>query len=125
MESGIAPDEIARNSFPSPVPSIAMRILWILLIVATLYISYFRNLGIVGLVGPDEPRYAWIAREMVESHDWVTPRLYGQPWFEKPILYYWSAGLCFRLFGVSETTARLPGAFFALLATLALAWLAR
>ena len=60
---------------------------------------------------------------MVESGDWVTPRLYGQPWFEKPVLYYWGAALSFKLFGVSEAAARLPGAISALLATLAMAWL--
>jgi 4-amino-4-deoxy-L-arabinose transferase-like glycosyltransferase len=92
---------------------------------ATLYICYFHNLGVIGLIGPDEPRYAWIGRAMVESGDWVTPRLYGDPWFEKPVLYYWGAALSFELFGVSETTARLPSAIDALLATLALAWLAR
>jgi 4-amino-4-deoxy-L-arabinose transferase-like glycosyltransferase len=97
---------------------------WALLIVATLYICYFSHLGAVGFVGPDEPRYAWIARAMVESGDWVTPRLYGQPWFEKPVLYYWEAALSFKLFGVSEAAARLPSAISALLATLALAWLA-
>jgi 4-amino-4-deoxy-L-arabinose transferase-like glycosyltransferase len=101
------------------------RIAWLLLIVATLYLCYFHNLGAIGLVGPDEPRYAWIARNMVETGDWVTPRLYGQPWFEKPVLYYWSAALSFKMFGVSETTARLPSAVFALLATLLMAWLAR
>ncbi len=95
------------------------------LVAATLFLCYFQNLGAVGLVGADEPRYAWIAREMAESGDWITPRLYGQPWFEKPVLYYWSAALSFKLFGVSEVTARLPSAIFALLATLALAWLAR
>src|SRR5262249_30542424 len=77
-----------------------------------------------GFVGPDEPRYAWIARDMAESDDWVTPRLYGTPWFEKPPLYYWCAALSFKLFGVSETAARLPSAIAALLATLAIAWLA-
>ncbi len=75
-------------------------------------------------MGPDEPRYAWIARDMAESGDWITPRLYGSPWFEKPPLYYWGAGICFKLFGVSETTARLPSAIAALLATLAVGWLA-
>ncbi len=75
-------------------------------------------------MGPDEPRYAWIARAMAESGDWVTPRLYGAPWFEKPVLYYWGAGLSFKIFGVSEAAARLPSAVSALLATLALAWLA-
>lgn len=106
------------------VPVLTARLAWILLILATLYLCYFRNLGAIGLVGPDEPRYAWIARAMVETGDWVTPRLYGQPWFEKPVLYYWGAALSFKLFGVSEAAARLPSAVDALLATLALAWLA-
>jgi 4-amino-4-deoxy-L-arabinose transferase-like glycosyltransferase len=102
----------------------AARLFWLVLIIATLYLCYFHNLGAIGLVGPDEPRYAWIAREMHESGDWVTPRLYGQPWFEKPVLYYWGAALSFKLFGVSEAAARFPSAFAALLATLAMAWLA-
>jgi 4-amino-4-deoxy-L-arabinose transferase-like glycosyltransferase len=97
---------------------------WAVLILLTLYVCYFSHLGAFGFIGPDEPRYAWIARDMAESGDWVTPRLYGKPWFEKPVFYYWSAALCFKLFGVSETSARLPSALCALLATLALAWLA-
>jgi 4-amino-4-deoxy-L-arabinose transferase-like glycosyltransferase len=103
---------------------VAARIGWALLTCATLYVCYFSHLGAIGFVGPDEPRYAWIAREMAESGDWVTPRLYGRPWFEKPPLYYWGAALCFKLFGVSEAAARLPSAISALLATLAMAWLA-
>jgi 4-amino-4-deoxy-L-arabinose transferase-like glycosyltransferase len=103
---------------------LAARIGWAALICATLYVCYFSHLGAIGFVGPDEPRYAWIARDMAETGDWVTPRLYGKPWFEKPPLYYWSAAVCFRLFGVSEAAARLPSAISALLATLAMAWLA-
>jgi 4-amino-4-deoxy-L-arabinose transferase-like glycosyltransferase len=61
---------------------------------------------------------------MMETGDWVTPRLYGKPWFEKPVLYYWGAALSFKLFGVNEAAARFPSAASALLATLALAWLA-
>ncbi|MGA2811550.1 MAG: glycosyltransferase family 39 protein [Candidatus Acidiferrum sp.] len=98
---------------------------WALLIAATLYLCYFSHLGALGFVGPDEPRYAWVARGMAETGDWVTPRLYGQPWFEKPVLYYWGAALSFKLFGVSEAAARLPSALSALLATLGLAWLAQ
>src|SRR5215475_5761621 len=108
----------------SSVPSLLKKIAWAALIVVTLAVCYFSNLGAIGFVGPDEPRYAWIARDMAESGDWVTPRLYGKPWFEKPVLYYWGAALSFKLFGVSETAARLPSAICALLATLALAWLA-
>jgi 4-amino-4-deoxy-L-arabinose transferase-like glycosyltransferase len=103
----------------------AIRIGWVILILATLYVCYFSHLGDIGFVGPDEPRYAWIARDMAETGDWVTPRLYGKPWFEKPPLYYWGAALSFKLFGVSEAAARLPSAACALLATLAIAWLAR
>jgi 4-amino-4-deoxy-L-arabinose transferase-like glycosyltransferase len=87
-------------------------------------VCLFGNLGAVGLLGPDEPRYAWIARSMAESGDWVTPRLFGQPWFEKPILYYWAAALGFRVPLSAEWAARLPSALAALLAALAISWLA-
>jgi len=105
----------------------AQRIGWTILILITLYVCYFSHLGVIGFVGPDEPRYAWIARDMAESGDWVTPRLYGKPWFEKPPLLYWGGAIFFKLFGSSappEVAARLPSAISALLATLALAWLA-
>ena len=83
----------------------------------------FGNLGAIGFLGPDEPRYAWIARAMAESGDWVTPRLYGEPWFEKPVLYYWAAAAGFRLHLSAEWAARLPSAFAALAAALATGWL--
>jgi 4-amino-4-deoxy-L-arabinose transferase-like glycosyltransferase len=117
-----APAQLPAASHPT-ISRIAA-ILWTLVILATLCVCYFTRLDAIGLVGPDEPRYAWIARDMAESGDFITPRLYGKPWFEKPPLYYWATALCFKLLGVSETTARLPSAFFALLATLALSWLA-
>lgn len=65
----------------------------------------------IGLVGADEPRYAQIAREMLQRHDWVTPVLFGQPWLEKPPLYYWGATLAYKATGgVSDWAARLPSA---------------
>jgi len=88
-------------------------------------VSLFANLGAIGLVGPDEPRYAWIARAMAETGDWVTPRLWGLPWFEKPILYYWAAAIGFRLHLPAEWAARLPSAIAALAAAKAIAWFAR
>ncbi len=89
-----------------------------------LYVCLFSGLGALGLVGPDEPRYAAIARAMAETHDWVTPRLWGTPWFEKPVLYYWIAGMAMRVFGVGEFAARLPSALAALLAVIAISWTA-
>ena len=94
------------------------------LVLLLLYVCLFSGLGALGLVGPDEPRYAAIARAMAETHDWITPRLWGTPWFEKPVLYYWTAGIAMRLFGVSEFAARLPSALAALLAVIAAAWAA-
>lgn len=79
----------------------------------------FSHLSALGLVGPDEPRYAWIARAMAQTGDWVTPRLYGSPWFEKPILYYWAAAIGFTLHLPAEWTARLPSAIAALAAAIA------
>jgi 4-amino-4-deoxy-L-arabinose transferase-like glycosyltransferase len=115
-----SPTAIAENRTTNS----AARLGWALLIFATLYFCYFSHLGAIGFVGPDEPRYAWIARDMAETGDWVTPRLYGKPWFEKPPLFYWGAALSFKFLGVSEAAARLPSAISAFLATLALAWLA-
>jgi 4-amino-4-deoxy-L-arabinose transferase-like glycosyltransferase len=89
-----------------------------------LYVGLFSGLGALGLVGPDEPRYAAIARAMAETHDWITPRLWGTSWFEKPVLYYWTAGIAMRIFGVSEFAARLPSALAALLAVAAIKWTA-
>jgi 4-amino-4-deoxy-L-arabinose transferase-like glycosyltransferase len=90
---------------------------------AIIAVCLFSHLGSFGLVGPDEPRYAWIARAMAQTGDWVTPRLYGSPWFEKPILYYWAAAVGFAMHLPAEWAARLPSAFAALAAALAIAWL--
>jgi 4-amino-4-deoxy-L-arabinose transferase-like glycosyltransferase len=90
---------------------------------AAIAVSLFSHLGAIGFLGPDEPRYAWIARAMATTGDWVTPRLYGQPWFEKPVLYYWAAAVGFLAHLPSEWAARLPSAFAALAAALAIGWL--
>lgn len=59
------------------------------------------------LVRPDEGRYAEIPREMLVSGDWVTPRLNGLKYFEKPALQYWATATAYTLFGQHEWTARL------------------
>jgi 4-amino-4-deoxy-L-arabinose transferase-like glycosyltransferase len=82
-----------------------------LVLVAFCGFLFFYGLGAFGLLGVDEPRYAQIAREMLNRGDWVTPTLLGKPWLEKPVLYYWEAMAAFRLTGVSDQAARLPAAF--------------
>ncbi|PSH04699.1 MAG: hypothetical protein CXZ00_04790 [Acidobacteria bacterium] len=76
---------------------------------------FFFRLSGIGLLGPDEPRYAQVAREMLARHDWVTPVLYGHTWLEKPILLYWGEMLSYSVFGISDWAARIPSAVAATL----------
>ncbi len=71
---------------------------------------FFFRLSGFGLLGPDEPRYAQVAREMLARHDWVTPILFGHTWLEKPILLYWGEMLSYSVFGVHDWAARIPSA---------------
>jgi len=117
----------------------------VVLLVMTTFLLFYGLVPVfggdqVGLVGADEPRYAQIAREMLDAHDaacvaanaeimprnlrlsalkasfrcleggTVTPILYGHAWLEKPALYYWRAMSSFKEFGVSDWAARLPSA---------------
>jgi len=70
-------------------------------------IVWFGSLGHNVLIHPDEGRYASISLGMLQSGDWVTPRLDGLLYFEKPALPYWMGALCFKLFGINEFAARL------------------
>ena len=89
------------------------------------YGLFFYDLGGIGLVGPDEPRYSAIAREMLATRDFITPRLYGAPWFEKPPLMYWLAVLGYKLFGVNEAGARFPSAAAATICVFFIYWCGR
>ncbi|MEP7329230.1 MAG: glycosyltransferase family 39 protein [Betaproteobacteria bacterium] len=93
---------------------------WLIALTATLI--WFAGLDSRRLQHPDEGRYAEIAREMAVRGDYVTPRLNDLKYFEKPPLQYWVGALTFRVFGVSEWTARLPAALAGLLAVLVVGW---
>jgi 4-amino-4-deoxy-L-arabinose transferase-like glycosyltransferase len=75
---------------------------------------FFVALGFRPLGNPDEGRYAEIPREMAASGDFVTPRLNGVKYFEKPPLLYWLSAVTFKVAGVNEFTARFWNALFAL-----------
>lgn len=96
---------------------------WLLLALAALL--WFGTLGYRHLIHPDEGRYAELARAMVTSGDWITPRLNGILYFEKPALQYWATALSFTVFGIGEASARLWPALTGALAVAALAWTAR
>jgi 4-amino-4-deoxy-L-arabinose transferase-like glycosyltransferase len=99
---------------------------WRLLAIAgglALFILYLYGLDRVGLYGPDEPRYAAIGREMAHTGDLVTPRLWGEPWFEKPPLLYWMVAAGFRA-GLSDDLApRVPVALLSVGFLIAFFWM--
>src|SRR5438552_17838395 len=74
---------------------------------ALLAVLWFGTLGIRPLYKADESRYGEIAREMVASADWLTPRLNGFKYFEKPPLQYWTTAIAFKLLGERDWVARL------------------
>ncbi len=73
-----------------------------------LFFLYFFGLARTGLIGPDEPRYAAIGRAMAATDDWITPHLFGQPWFEKPALLYWMTAAGFKAGLGPDLSPRLP-----------------
>ena len=86
---------------------------WLALLPIVYFIYLFRLDG-VGLLGPDEPRYASIGREMARSGDWISPRLWGSLWFEKPALLYWMIGLGQKLGLGDDLAPRLPVALLSI-----------
>ena len=98
-------------------------VLWALLgifIVVTLY-----ALGLRTLVPPDEGRYAEIGREMFASGDWITTRLNGIKYFEKPPLQAWMNAVTYTVFGLGEWQARLWTGLCGILGVLMTAWAGR
>lgn len=84
----------------------------ILIILLAGFIMLF-NLGGVPLLDPDEPVYAETPKEMLRFGDFVSPRIYGEFWYDKPPMYYWLVAASFKLFGVNEFAARFPSALLA------------
>lgn len=79
----------------------------LLLALLAFAVLWFGTLDYRRLINPDEGRYAEISREMVASGDWLTPRLNGLKYFDKPPLQYWATAAAYTLFGEHQWTARL------------------
>lgn len=84
-----------------------------LLLLAGYALGYLATLGVRPLFVPDEFRYAEISREMLASGDWITPRLAGLVYFEKPVLGYWLGALSIGAFGENRFALRLTSALAA------------
>ncbi len=103
-----------------PSASSSPRSSWLLLGL-TLF-TFFFLLGTRSLNEPDEGRYAEIAREMVETGDWLVPTIWYVPHLDKPPLTYWAVAVSLKLFGLNEWAVRLPVALAGLSGVWA-AWL--
>ena len=82
----------------------------VLLLLLCFAAAYLIPLGVRPLVTPDEFRYAQIPYEMLESGNFAAPQMFGEPYFEKPVLGYWMTAVNFFLFGYNNFTIRLAAA---------------
>src|SRR5213083_3040248 len=87
---------------PAPRDARARVIFPIVLLLLVCAPIFFYRLGRPGLGDPDEGRNAEVAREMLAGGDYVTPRLDGVVYLDKPPLFFWTVALSYAAFGVSE-----------------------
>ena len=99
--------------------------IYFLSLVLCAILLFLGGLGKRHLWNPDEPRVAGIAAEMERSGDMVVPRLNGEPFLEKPPLYFWVASATFNLLGENSYTARIPSALAAICGIALVFFLAR
>src|SRR2546425_3160383 len=117
------PDAAAPHPAPRDAPAGALLPI-VLLLVLCAPIFFFR-LGRPGLGDPDEGRNAEVAREMVETGDWVTPHMDGVVYLDKPPAFFWTVAVSYLSLGVSEWSARAPSALFALAGIALVGWFVR
>ena len=86
----------------------------LLLLILSGYL-YFFQLDKIALTDPDETFYGQTAKEMFLKGEWLTPTLYGEPQFEKPIFFYWLIEISYKIFGINEFAVRFPCALFGFL----------
>ena len=78
-----------------------------------LVILYFWGNGSLSVTAPVEVNYAQTAKEMLSAADWLSPQIYGNYWYDKPIFFYWELLAAFSAFGVTDFAARFFPALFA------------
>jgi 4-amino-4-deoxy-L-arabinose transferase-like glycosyltransferase len=105
-----------EKSFSMPLPSLEARSSFgsIAACLLALLIA-FAGVGSHSLWSPDEPTGSAVGRGMLESGDLIVPRLNGEPFLEKPPLYWWVQVAAFRAFGILDSVARVPSALFSAL----------
>lgn len=78
-------------------------------------ILFFLGGWLIPITDPTECCYTLTAKEMLEACDWLSPRIYGNFWFDKPIMFYWELLVAYKIFGVGDFASRFFPAVFATL----------
>ncbi|MBP2654501.1 MAG: hypothetical protein H6Q73_2070 [Firmicutes bacterium] len=99
-----------------------MRVLLVFLVALTVFLPFNAYLTITD---PVEANYALTAKEMLANGDWLSPRIYGQFWYDKPAMFYWLIMLGYKAFGVNEFAARFPSALFSAASVSFIYWFGR
>lgn len=92
---------------------------WILLL--GVYLFFLGNWGIA-ITDPVESNYALTSKEMLAAGNYLSPQIYGNYWYDKPIFFYWEVIAAFKLFGVNEWGARFFPAVFGIIGLLMTYW---
>ena len=87
------------------------RYIVILLVIVAVVICFAGN-GLLAVTDPVESNYALTAKEMMMAGDYISPRIFGNYWYDKPIFYYWELLASFYVFGMTEFAARFASALF-------------
>jgi hypothetical protein len=107
VSDGVSNEPARAGPAPRFRPALSIALFGCALLAAVLA---FSNLGVRPLMSPAEARYALVAREMLESGDWIQPRLNHVRFYEKPPLTFWGVAISYQLFGFTEFASRLPSA---------------
>ena len=94
---------------------------WSLLFLTAVLLLFFAN-GSLLITDSVESNYALTAKEMVLSGDWLSPQIYGNYWYDKPVFFYWLTAAAFKIFGFTEFAARFFPAVFGILALGLVGW---
>jgi 4-amino-4-deoxy-L-arabinose transferase-like glycosyltransferase len=98
---------------------------YILFLIIIAYFYFFFGNGLISLSSPDEVFYVQTAKEMASHRTWMTPIIFDEPQFEKPIFIYWLLRIAFLVFGISSFSARFFPAFFAVIGVIAVYFFAK
>ena len=89
--------------------------IWLLIALGLLF---FLGNQAIAVTDPVESNYTQTAAEMLASGDYVSPRIYGNYWYDKPVFFYWELIAAFKIFGITDFAARFFPALFGILGML-------